>query len=135
MRLREFTDGHAAMIEDEADDRGDANLIAALSFLQNRSADQHLVPKIRVDALINMVKNTGIEEFNLEGLLDAFKTNDTVKNLVKDIKDDENGTKYVYLNGSVEDSESAMPGDMNTPRSPPEKVVGSMAKSALAKRG
>ena len=135
MRLREFTDSHAAMIEDEADDRGDANLIAALSFLQNRSADQHLVPKIRVDALINMVKNTGVEEFNLEGLLDAFKTNDTVKNLIKDIKDDENGSKYVYLNSVGDDSESAMPGDMNAPRSPPEKIVGSMAKSALAKRG
>jgi hypothetical protein len=135
MRLREFTDSHAAMIEDEADDRGDANLIAALSFLQNRSADQHLVPKIRVDALINMIKNTGVEEFNLASLLDAFKTNDTVKNLVKDIKDDENGSKYVYLNSVGDDAESAMPGDMNAPRSPPEKIVGSMAKSALAKRG
>ena len=61
MRLREFTASHAAMIEDEADDRGDSNLIAALSFLQNRSANQHLVPKVRVDALINMVQNTGAQ--------------------------------------------------------------------------
>ena len=41
MRLREFTDAHADMIEDEADDRGDVNLTSALSFLQNRSNDTH----------------------------------------------------------------------------------------------
>jgi hypothetical protein len=134
MRLREFTDDHAEMVEDEANDRGDANLISALSFLQNRSNDTHLVPKIRVDALIGMVQNTGAVQFDLEALLDAFKTNDTVKNLIKDITDDDNGTKYVYLQSKAEDDFSAVPGDMNAPRTPPEKIVGSMAKSALANR-
>lgn len=134
MRLYEFTDSHAAIIEDEAESRGDSNLIAALSFLQNRSANQHLVPKVRADALINMVKNTGVEEFNLESLMNAHKTNDSVKALIKDIKDDENGTKYIYLNSKSEDSLEVEPGDMSAPRAPAEKVVGSMAKSALAKR-
>ena len=134
MRLYEFTDSHASIIEDEAESRGDSNLIAALSFLQNRSANQHLVPKVRADALINMVKNTGVEEFNLDSLMDAQKTNDAVKALIKDIKDDENGTKYVYLNSRSEDSSEVEPGDMSAPRAPAEKVVGSMAKSALAKR-
>lgn len=134
MRLHEFTDSHAAIIEDEAESRGDANLIAALSFLQNRSANQHLVPKVRSDALINMIKNTGVEEFNLESLLDAYKTNDSVKELIKDIKDDDNGIKYVYINSRAEDEFSVEPGDMSAPRTPPEKTVGAMAKSALAKR-
>lgn len=134
MRLHEFTDTHASIIEDEAESRGDSNLIAALSFLQNRSANQHLVPKVRADALINMVKNTGVEEFNLDSLMNAHKTNDAVKELIKDIKDDENGTKYIYLNSKSEDSLEVEPGDMSAPRAPAEKVVGSMAKSALAKR-
>lgn len=134
MRLREFTEDYADHIEDEADERGDVNLIAALSFLQNRSNNQHLVPKIRADALINMVKNSGVEAFNLESLENAKQTNNAVKQLVKDIKDDENGTKYVYLNPRAEDDFSAQPGDMNAPRTPPEKTVGAMAKSALAKR-
>ena len=135
MRLREFTDAHADMIEDEADDRGDVNLTSALSFLQNRSNDTHLVPKIRADALINMVQHIpGSEAFNLESLLDAFKTNDTVKNFIKDIKDDDNGIKYVYIQSRAEDEYSAAPGDMNAPRTPPEKTVGAMAKSALANR-
>ncbi len=135
MRLQEFSEVHVGMIEDEANDRGDSNLISALSFLQSRSNDTHLVPKIRVDALINMVQNTGAVQFNLEALLDAFKTNDTVKNFIKDISDDDNGTKYVYLQSKAEDEFSAVPGDMNAPRTPPEKIVGSMAKSALANRG
>ena len=134
MRLREFSDDYAEHIEDEADDRGDANLISALSFLQNRSHNQHLVPKIRADALINMIKNTGVESFNLEALQNAYKTNDSVKELIKDIKDDENGTKYVYIQSRDADEFSAAPGDMSAARAPAEKVVGSMAKSALAKR-
>jgi len=133
MRLQEFTSNHAEMVEDEADDRGDTNLISALNFLQGKSTGTHLVPKIRVDALINMVQNTGLPQFNLQSLVDAFKTNDVVKNLIKDIKDDDNGTKYVYLQ-SKENEFAAQPGDMNVPRTPPEKIVGSMAKSALAKR-
>lgn len=134
MRLYEFSNTYEEIIEDEAESRGDSNLIAALSFLQNRSANQHLVPKVRADALINMVKNTGVEEFNLESLMNAHKTNDAVKALIKDIKDDENGTKYIYLNSKSEDSLEVEPGDMSAPRAPAEKVVGSMAKSALAKR-
>ena len=134
MRLYEFSQTYEEIIEDEAESRGDSNLIAALSFLQNRSANQHLVPKVRADALINMVKNTGVAEFNLESLTNAHKTNDAVKALIKDIKDDENGTKYIYLNSKTDDSTEVEPGDMSAPRAPAEKVVGSMAKSALAKR-
>jgi hypothetical protein len=134
MRLHEFSKNYAEIIEDEAESRGDSNLIAALSFLQNRSANQHLVPKVRADSLINMVKNTGVNEFNLESLLNAHKTNDSVKSLIKDIKDDENGTKYIYLQSRAEDTNDTDVGDMSAPRAPAEKVVGSMAKSALAKR-
>jgi hypothetical protein len=134
MRLYEFSKNYAEIIEDEAESRGDSNLIAALSFLQNRSANQHLVPKVRADSLINMVKNTGVNDFNLESLLNAHKTNDAVKSLIKDIKDDENGTKYIYLQSRAEDEATTDVGDMSAPRAPAEKVVGSMAKSALAKR-
>ena len=77
---------------------------------------------------------SGSEAFNLEALLAAFKTNDTVKNFIKDITDDDNGTKYVYLQANAEDDYSAVPGDMNAPRTPPEKTVGAMARSALANR-
>lgn len=123
------------IIEDEAETRGDANLITALEFLRNRSHDKHLVPKVRTDSLINMVRNTGQEEFNLEALLDAFKTNDTVKGLIKDIKDDTNGNKYVYLQTFADDNlDDASLLDSDAPKTPPEKTVSSMAKRAAANR-
>ena len=122
------------IIEDDADARGDASLITALEFLRHRSGDKHLVPKVRADSLIQMVQNTGHKEFNFEALQGAFKTNDTVKGLIKDIKDDPNGIKYVYLQGT-EDTEEA-PGDIGSsgPSTAPEKTVAGMANRALDKR-
>ena len=136
MRLREFTkDFDDSIIEDEADSRGDANLITALEFLRNRSHDSHLVPKVRVDSLINMVKGTDQSEFNLDSLLGAFKTNETVKSLIKDIKDDEHGVKYVYLktfsDDNADDSPTLASGSM---AANPEKTVDAMAQRALKNR-
>jgi hypothetical protein len=123
------------VLEDEADGRGDANLLTTLEFLRNRAHDTHIQPRIRVDSLINLVQGTGEQQFNLENLLDAYKNNQTVKNLIKDIKDDPSGVKYVYLEPFADDVEqtqdAAGPEDFKTA---PERTVDSMAKSALAKR-
>jgi hypothetical protein len=133
MRLNEFSgQGFEDIIEDEADSRGDANLITALEFLRSRSQDKHLVPKVRVDSLIQMIQNTGHKEFNLEALQGAFKTNDTVKGLVNDIKDDVNGVKYVYLSGGEEEADTGLGGDAS--KTAPEKTVAGMANRALDKR-
>lgn len=136
MRIREFTkDFDDSIIEDEADSRGDANLITALEFLRNRSHDSHLVPKVRVDSLINMIKGTDQTEFNLDSLLGAFKTNETVKNLIKDIKDDEHGVKYVYLKTFSDDSAddtATLAGGSSAMN--PEKTVDAMAQRALKNR-
>lgn len=122
------------MLEDEADGRGDANLITMLEFLRNRAHDTHVQPKIRADSLINLVHTTGDQQFTLENLLNSYKDNQNVKNLVKDIKDDSNGVKYVYLQPFADDSEMAALDDMEAPRTDPEKTVNAMAKSALANR-
>jgi hypothetical protein len=122
------------VLEDEADGRGDANLLITLEFLRNRAHDTHIQPRIRVDSLINLVQGTGEQQFNLENLLDAYKSNQTVKNLIKDIKDDPSGVKYVYLEPFADDEET---GDLTldgAPKTAPERTVDSMAKSALAKR-
>lgn len=136
MRLDEFSDKMADdIIEDEADARGDANLITALEFLRNRSHDRHLVPKVRVDSLIEMIKNTGQQEFNLDSLLGAFKTNETVKNLIKDIKDDKHGVKYVYLKTFTDDNSDDSPTLASGSRAMnPEKTVDAMAQRALKNR-
>ena len=80
------------------------------------------------------MQGTGEQQFNLENLLAAHKNNQTVKNLIKDIKDDPSGVKYVYLEPFADDEET---GDLTAdgaPKTAPERTVDSMAKSALAKR-
>lgn len=123
------------VLEDEADGRGDANLLTTLEFLRNRAHDTHIQPRIRVDSLINLVQGTGEQQFNLENLMDAFKSNPDVKSLIKEIKDDATGVKYVYLQPFADDTEQAQ--DAAGPegfKTAPERTVDSMAKSALAKR-
>lgn len=123
------------MLEDEADGRGDSNLITTLEFLRNRAHDTHVQPRVRADSLINLVQTTGEQQFTLENLLDAYSDNENIKALIKDIKDDSTGVKYVYLQPFADDTEMAAIGDENAPRTAPEKTVDAMAKSALAKRG
>lgn len=136
MRLTEFNGKLADdIIEDEADSRGDADLITALEFLRQRSHDSHLVPKVRVDSLINMIRGGDQSEFNLDSLLGAFKTNEKVKNLIKDIKDDEHGVKYVYLKTFSDDAIDDAPTLASGSRAMnPEKTVDAMAARALKNR-
>ena len=136
MRLNEFVYDED-IIEDEADARGDMDLITTLEFLRNQSAGKHLVPRVRVDSLINMINmHSDSETFSNSGLMNAFKTNEVVKNLIADIKDDEtSGIKYVYLKPTDEsDQLDGSPGDAEAVKSEPEKVVSSMANKAIANR-
>lgn len=123
------------MLEDEADTRGDSNLISILDFLRNRAHDTHVQPKIRADSLIKLVQTSGEQQFGLENLLDSFKNNQNVKGLIKGIKDNSEGVKYVYLvpfaDDDFGDEES---GDDEAVKTAPEKTVDAMAKSALSKR-
>ena len=138
MRYTEFvveTSGIGAMIEDEADARGDSVLLTALAELRNR-AHGHMVPRVRADSLINLIKKLpGGEMFNAEALENARKSNEAVKNLITDIKDDENGVKYVYLKTFDDDGfgDTGEIGD-TTGKTAPEKTVSQMAGRALGNR-
>jgi hypothetical protein len=128
--------GLGAMIEDEAETRGDSVLATALEELRNR-AHGHSVPRVRVDSLVNLVKRLpGGESFNAESLEAARKSNETIKNLITDIKDDENGVKYVYLATFSDDGfgDEATPGAGEAGQTAPEKTVSSMANRALGNR-
>ena len=125
------------VIEDEAESRGDSALITALEWLRNEAEQSNAVtPRVKVDTVINQVRNIpGNEAFNFAALDAAHTHNDSVKALIKDIKDDEKtGTKYVYLAPPESELDSsdplgaevAAPGD-------PAKVVSSMAKRAASK--
>lgn len=139
MRIREvivegFEEIVDEVLEDEADGRGDANLLTTLEFLRNRAHDTHIQPRIRVDSLINLVQTQGEAQFSLENLLDAYKGNPDIKNLIKDIKDDSSGVKYVYLQPFQDDTDMPVEIGQEIPKTAPERTIDSMAKSALAKR-
>ena len=135
MRLVEFAPD---IIEDEAESRGDADLLTTLSYLQSQSQGKHLVPRVRVDSLVNMInmhQDDGAVPYTAKSLEDAYKTNSKVKNFIANIKEDEKtGTKYVYLvTNNPEDNMDA--GETGSPNaSGPEKIVSKMASKAAANR-
>lgn len=137
MRYNEFVlveDDLADYVEDDADHEANDALISTLREIQFSSTHAQ-VPKISVEALINLVRlKPGAEAFNLETLIKARKNNETVKNIVTDIKDDENGSKYVFIASPVPDESDSVgePGEMG--QTQPEKTVAGMATRALGKR-
>lgn len=137
MRAREFIVENSIddIIEDEADQRGDANLIDKLWEIRSTAHEKRAVPMIQAEALINMVRNMpGTELFSMENLLDAYKTNEAVKNLIDDIKDNKDGVKYIYLAKYADDPSSPEAAIASNSQFNPEKTVNSMAKRALLKR-
>lgn len=138
MRIREIIrESLSDALEDDANTEINAILLEILRSLQYE-AEGFSVPKISVEALINLVKQTpGADAFNLEALMNAHKSNDAVKELIANIKDDNNGVKYVFitpLNGDDEELEDVDSEDSEAVKSAPEKTVGSMAKRAMSKR-
>jgi len=135
MRAHEFIiEALNDIIEDEADSRGDTNLMSTLQTLRNRAHKTHDVPMVRVDSLINIVRKLpGSEMFTVENLLDAYKTNDAIKNLIKNIKDNKDGVKYAYLATFADDPETGDTSIDTTNVSNPEKTISSMVKRTLSK--
>jgi hypothetical protein len=124
-------------IEDEADSRGDSDLIDALEFLRNQEMHTNAVtPRVKVDTVIRRVwALQGNEAFNFAALDAAKKDNEAVKNIIKDIKDDpQTGKKYVYLNPPENTVGTAKPDDSDVDISAEksDKIVKSMAKRAAA---
>lgn len=134
----EFGDDLSNHIEDDADQEADNALINTLRELQFSAGDKK-IPKIAVSALLNLVKNKpGGEAYDLNALEKAKSNNDTVKGMIKNIEDNNEGVKYVFLNpvepidgpeGEVGDGDAGQGG-----MSPPEKTVSSMANRALSSR-
>jgi hypothetical protein len=125
------------VIEDEAETRGDASLITALEWLRNQASNSNAVtPRVKVDTVINQVRNIpGNEAFNFAALDAAYQHNDSIKALIKDIKDDETtGAKYVYLAPPESELDPEDPlGARGAPAGDPARVVSSMAKRAASK--
>lgn len=143
MRFREFQPLYENdlddFIEDDADHEADDALVNTLRELQFSSSGKK-IPKIAVAALVNLVKNKpGGEAFDLNALEKAKSNNETVKNIISKIEDNEEGVKYVFINPPepIDDIEGELGGDTGeggVAKTAPEKTVASMANRALSSR-
>jgi hypothetical protein len=139
MRAREFI---------AEDDSGNStsinNLIGALETVRDRFGDTEDEAKIRLDSLIHMVKELpGSEMFNVDSLMKAYDKNDSIKNLISGVRDDDSGNKMVYITPVIGDIDDTMTigdaGDDGTSAhdmtgSNPRDTVSSMSKRALNRR-
>jgi len=123
------------------------NLIGVLDTLRNRFGDLGQEPRVRVDSLVNMVREIpGSEMFNVDTLKDLYDNDATVKNLISSIKKDDSGSRYIYLSpaiGQASDLETGLDseengepvGDGDVEAGPgPEATVSKMSKRALNRR-
>ena len=125
-------------IEDDADHEADAALVDTLREIQFSAGDKK-IPKITVTALMNLVKNKpGGEAFDLNALEKAKQNNEAVKTIIKNIEDDDNGVKYVFINPPepIDDLNGEVGGGDMGGEGPtaPEKTVSQMANRALSSR-
>lgn len=119
------------------------NLIDSIESIRSRFQDTGEQPKISLRALVNLVRNmSGSEMFNVDSLKSIYEKNDTVKNLIASVKDDEGGAKTVFIKsaGTAYDDPDldinngiTSSGDFDS-ISGPEKTVDKMAKRAASKR-
>ena len=140
MRIRDIIREDIAStsaIEDEAETRGDSALITVLEWLRNEAESSSAVtPRVAVDTVIDRVRGIpGNEAFNFAALEAAHEHNDTVKSLIKDIKDDaKTGSKYIYLalpENTIDDTDPL--GADSAPKGDPAKIVSKMANHAAGK--
>lgn len=122
-----------------------ANLTGVLDTVRNSFADLGQEPRVRVDSLVNMVREKpGSEMFNVGTLKDLFDNDPAIKNMISNINKDDTGNRYVYLKpaiGQVSDIETdtevggnqTSGGDVEAGVGP-EATVGKMVDRALNRR-
>lgn len=80
MRFFEFDEPEA--VAPEAQTESIANLLTVLNVVVGRAEDEDAHASISTPALINMVKNTGVQ-FDYDSLVAAYEKNSAVKNIIK----------------------------------------------------
>ena len=97
MRLHEFQQAEDDLPDENVGVESIANLITVLQFVMKRAQDEGADPIISTQALIGMVKNTGVP-YDYAALVNAHETNAAVQNLISDYNENE-----ITLAGAPED--------------------------------
>ena len=99
------------------------DLLSVLRYLQQNAINKDSDGRHQMVSVINQVKNAGSKTFSYNNFVEAFESNDAVKNLVANYN-----KKYITLNldssDGSQDTESGSEED-------DEKLVSNMAKKAV----
>ena len=102
------------------------NLVPVLVYLQKRSENKNISPKLKTQSLIQMVRNAGDLGFNYDLLVQMHENDPAVQELISDFNEDE-----VTVSSSADEPEES--GSNKTKKRDSEEVVDQMAKSTLKK--
>ena len=126
MRFSEFTED--ASSRDEY-----ANVVTALSLIQDHIRKNNLTPpEVSTETVLRFIRNTGLQGFSYQNLLDANSNSDfadAIQNIVKNITNDK-----VSFNTGDSESSASNADDMTAAVANPEQTVSNMAKSAMIRR-
>ena len=126
MRFSEFTED--ASSRDEY-----ANVVTALSLIQDHIRKSNLTPpEVSTETVLRFIRNTGLQGFSYQNLLDANSNSDfadAIQNIVKNITSDK-----ISFNTGDSGSSVSNADDMTAAVDNPEQTVSNMAKSAMIRR-
>ena len=135
MKVNEIIREDVSAEEQLAGGKLGGNLLPVLMFLKKRSEDKELSAKLRTDSLIQLVKNAGDTTFDYNALVDAYESNDSVKEVIKSFNREEIILKSdVDTDDDLSSDHEGEDGSGDGQKSQdPEKVVSQMAKRAAKK--
>ena len=123
MRLSEFAGDNPDRSRDLY-----ANVVTALSLMQNQIIDKKLKAEIPTDMVLRYIRNTGMAGFSYQDLVAANAADPAMQAIVKNITPD-----TVTVNtDTAADVEN--PDEIAQAVDNPEQVVSNMAKDAMARR-
>ena len=124
MRASDFL---SAVKEDGSDIH--SKIVTALSLVKSKIDQGDLQSKLPVQFVIRLIQNTGLQGFTLDQLKAANDEIPAMKNIVKQINNDEIVfATHSYANIENHDDEFGAPSDN------PQQTVSNMAKSAMKRR-
>lgn len=107
-----------------------SNIVTALSLVKSKIDQGELQAKLPVQFILRLIQNTGLTGFTVDDLKLANEEIPAMKNIVKQITDDE----IVFVTHSYSTVNNPEDTDLAGPVNNPAQTVSNMAKSALKRR-
>ena len=116
------------LLEDDEPSDQYANIVTVLDLVQEKVRSGELSDELPTQFIIRLIQNTGISNFKFDDLIAANESNESMKNIVKNI------TIILEKQMPKEFQSVANAQDVTAAAANPEQTVSDMAKSAMKRR-